>query len=372
MKLGTLLLRNAAVTLTQLEAALRAQVLYGGRMGTNLVELGFLDLDGLSAYLGELYGLPVATPQLLDSAPRKVLDLMGPDICDLYGLLPLGFLPPFPDALAIAMVDPRDDIALDAAHRKCGYAIAPYVIPELRALYYLEKHFGIARKARFIRAGTRRVLTIADERRKTQPPGGLVMPPKVRLEPRRRRTSISELTSALASEPPLSYPAACDRLDNAIHRDQIATALVEFAAGRFDALVLFLIRDGNALGWRGHIATPLGASIPLEELSLPLGGASAMQSAHDAARPFRGAPPSAAHPVESRLWQAIGAEPPPSEMMVTPIIVKQRVVNLIYVQAVGGGILPEIWCDELCELALRATAAYVRLISSRKLRVETQ
>jgi hypothetical protein len=45
MKLGTLLLRNAAIGLAQLEAALRNQVLYGGRLGTNLVELGFIDLE---------------------------------------------------------------------------------------------------------------------------------------------------------------------------------------------------------------------------------------------------------------------------------------------------------------------------------------
>ena len=61
MKLGTLLLRNAAIGLSQLEAALRNQVLYGGRLGTNLVELGFLDLELLSTYLAELTGLPVAT-----------------------------------------------------------------------------------------------------------------------------------------------------------------------------------------------------------------------------------------------------------------------------------------------------------------------
>ena len=68
MKLGTLLLRNAAISLTQLEAGLRAQVLYGGRLGTNLVELGFLDVDGLGGFLGELSGLPIASQGLLEMA----------------------------------------------------------------------------------------------------------------------------------------------------------------------------------------------------------------------------------------------------------------------------------------------------------------
>ncbi|MEJ7604487.1 MAG: hypothetical protein WKG01_41915 [Kofleriaceae bacterium] len=65
MKLGTLLLRNAAIGLSQLESALRNQVLYGGRLGTNLVELGYIDLELLSAYLAEP-GFPIATPTLLD------------------------------------------------------------------------------------------------------------------------------------------------------------------------------------------------------------------------------------------------------------------------------------------------------------------
>ena len=73
MKLGTLLLRNAVIGLTQLEAALRNQVLYGGKLGTNLVELGFVELDLLAEYLSELSGLPIATASMLDAAPREAL-----------------------------------------------------------------------------------------------------------------------------------------------------------------------------------------------------------------------------------------------------------------------------------------------------------
>jgi hypothetical protein len=377
MKLGTLLLRNGAISLTQLEAALRAQVLYGGRLGTNLVELGFLDVDGLGVYLAELRGLPSATGALLDGAPRDVLDKVGADLADHHGVVPLGFLPPFPDALAVAMVDPQDEAALDDLHRHTGHSIAPYVVPELRLLYDLEKHYGVARKARFVRPGTRRILTSADERRRSQPAGGLVMPPAVRLEPRRKRTSTGGLESGTPepfsgadgsgpTAPPLAYPAACDRIDNAQHRDEIAQALIDFAVGRFELLVVFLVRDGNALGWRAHVATARGIGAPLEELALPLGGASALQSAHDALRPFRGGTPSAAHPVESRLWQALGVEPVPTDMLVTPIIVKQRVVNLIYAHAPGGAAMVDTWSDELCELAVRASTSYVRLIRQSK------
>src|SRR5450432_1706184 len=149
MKLGTLLLRNAAIGLSQLEAALRNQVLYGGRLGTNLVELGFIDLELLSTYLAELTGFPVATPTLLDDAERQLLDTLGADDAHRLRAVPLGLLDT--GAAAVALVDPTDRLAIETLGARLATTVTPYVVPELRALYYLEKHFGTPRRARFIR-----------------------------------------------------------------------------------------------------------------------------------------------------------------------------------------------------------------------------
>src|SRR5688500_11310402 len=113
MKLGTLLLRNAAISLSQLEAGLRTQVLYGGRLGTNLVELGFLDVDALTAHLGELYQMPTATPALLEGVSHDALGRVTAKTAEQLGVIPLGFLDPFPESLAVAMIDPRDETALE-------------------------------------------------------------------------------------------------------------------------------------------------------------------------------------------------------------------------------------------------------------------
>src|SRR5262245_30967433 len=103
MKLGTLLLRNAAIGLSQLEAVLRNQVLYGGRLGTNLVELGFIDLELLSTYLAELTGFPIATPTLLDEADKGLLEKLGADEAHRLRAVPLGFLGSGTGAVAVAM-----------------------------------------------------------------------------------------------------------------------------------------------------------------------------------------------------------------------------------------------------------------------------
>lgn len=359
MKLGTLLLRNAAIGLAQLEAALRNQVLYGGRLGTNLVELGHLDLEQLSAYLAELSGFPVATPTLLDDADRRLLDRLGADDAHRMRAVPLGYLGSGTDTAAVAMVDPTDERAIDFLRDKLGATVTPYVVPELRALYYLEKHFGTPRRARFVRTATATDAQPAEERRRQQPAGGIAMPPPLTLEPRNRRASQAPLTQATA--PSLSYGGACERIDTATGRDQIADTFIEYGRGRCDAMVVLLIRDGNALGWRGFIAPPGRPAKPFEELSLPLGGASALQAAHDAAQPYVGPPPSPAKPVETQLWQAIGADPPPAEVVVVPVLVKHRAVNLIYAHSVGTSPSLQL-VKELQDLAARAQAAYLRLI----------
>jgi len=364
VKLGTLLLRNAAIGLTQLEAALRNQVLYGGRLGTNLVELGFLDLELLSSYLAELTGYPIATPTLLDDADRGLLDRVGPEEAHRLRAVPLGYLGEGSDAAAVAMVDPTDGMAAEALAAKLGARISPYVVPELRALYYLEKHFGTPRRARFVRTARpgsepEPPPGLTDERRRSQPAGGIAMPPKLTLEPRRRRPSQAHLAHDVPTA--LSYGAACERIDTATDREQIADTFADYAKGRCDALVVFLIRDSNALGWRGYVAPPMRAKKPIEELSLPLGGASSLQAAHDSSTPFVGAPPSPAKPIESQLWAALGTEPAPVEVLVVPILVKQRAVNLVYAHTLGGS-PPAVLIAELSDLANRAQASYARLI----------
>lgn len=366
MKLGTLLLRNAAIGLSQLEGALRNQVLYGGRLGTNLVELGFIDLEMLSSYLAELSGYPMATPTLLDEADPELLDRIGSDEAHRQRAIPLAYLGEAKDAVAVAMVDPTDREAIDHLSTHLGAKITPYVVPELRALYYLERLFGTPRRARFIRSarpGTENEPP-RDDRRRQQPAQGMVMPPSFTLEPRRRRNS-QQLTTGTQVPHALSYGAACEAIDTATHRETIAETLVEYAKGRCDALVVFLIRDGNALGWRGYVAPPATYKTPIEELSLPLGGASSLQSAHDSGEAFVGPSPSSAKPVEVKLWAALGTTPEPIDVVVIPILVKQRAVNLIYAHTLGGP-PPQNLITELLDLAVRAQASYLRLIKQAR------
>ena len=71
MKLGEMLVRDGRVTEDQLQQCLAHQAQVGGRFGTVLVELGLVDLDALTVYLGLELGIPIATGAMLERAKRS-------------------------------------------------------------------------------------------------------------------------------------------------------------------------------------------------------------------------------------------------------------------------------------------------------------
>jgi hypothetical protein len=377
MKLGTLLLRNDVISLSQLETALRTQVLYGGRLGTNLVELGYLDLATLAEYLARIMEVPMAAQEMFESVSEHVINDFGAVLARRYEAFPLGYLADQPNSLAVAMVDPHDRELVDKLSEELGGAVSPHAAPELRIYYYMEKHFGIVRKARFVRVGTPGSTPgHGPERRRTQPVRGMALPPSMGLELRPSPTGTApdaERASASAEDPagddaaaPVNYREACAAIDGAEHREAIGDTMIDYARGRYGACVIFLLRDGNALGWRMYNSDPDRADYPIEELSLPLGGISALQAAYDSRQIYRGRAPSPGKPVERALWEALGTSPEPREMLVVPVVVKQRVVNLIYAHAIGGGRIDDIALKKLGELAKRTSHAYRRLIQQAR------
>ncbi|MHB8878475.1 MAG: hypothetical protein ACYC8T_32665, partial [Myxococcaceae bacterium] len=83
-KLGALLVRKGLISPKQLEEVLTVQMIYGGRMGTNLVELGYLDLETLGAALGEQRHYPVATVADLEGASKHTLALVTAEVAEKH------------------------------------------------------------------------------------------------------------------------------------------------------------------------------------------------------------------------------------------------------------------------------------------------
>ena len=153
MRLGELLIEAKVITPAQLEEALQAQVMWGARLGTALVELGRIDLDALSNALGYQQNLPAALANHFDGADRALQLLLSPNHAERFACIPLRRVGKHAAAIAVASVlQPReraivaDELGIEPD--KLIIAIAP----ELRIRYALERIYNIARPQRFLRA----------------------------------------------------------------------------------------------------------------------------------------------------------------------------------------------------------------------------
>jgi len=147
-KLGALLVRKGLINQGQLEEALKAQMIYGARLGTNLVELEYLDLETLGAVLSEQSRYPQATIAEFEAVTSATLSAISAELAEKHFVFPLAV-----DGrkLKLAMASPTDMAAVDELSFTTGLRIIPCVVPELRLYLYLEKRYGIVRPERYIK-----------------------------------------------------------------------------------------------------------------------------------------------------------------------------------------------------------------------------
>ena len=152
-RLGELLVAAGLVDADKLEQALRAQVVWGGRLGTNLIELGFIDLDELSRTLGKQHELPAALARHFEKADPALQQTLEPELANRYSFVPLLRLAD--GKVAIAGMNPLDPAARVEIAGALGIHPDNLVVSvacEQRMRYQLERVYGIARNARYLRS----------------------------------------------------------------------------------------------------------------------------------------------------------------------------------------------------------------------------
>src|SRR3954462_8347028 len=148
MRLGEMLVRDGRLSEAQLADALGFQAPDGGRLGTVLVEHGLCDLEALTIYLGLELGIPIATGATLERAKRAAVRLLQPTQAFKHKCVPLVVQD---RQLIAAIEDPHDFATLEALNQITGYRVLPRVAPEVRIYYYIERYYGVARPARFVK-----------------------------------------------------------------------------------------------------------------------------------------------------------------------------------------------------------------------------
>ncbi len=126
VRIGELLLKEKRITPAQLQEALNYQKTSGGKLGFNLVNLGFVKDEEITALLSKQYGVPSINLAQFEIDPA-IVKLIPSETAQKYQIVPLSRAGA---TLTIAMTDPTNVFAMDDIKFMTGYNVEPVVASE--------------------------------------------------------------------------------------------------------------------------------------------------------------------------------------------------------------------------------------------------
>lgn len=137
-KLGEILVRENLVTPQQLREALDYQRASGGRLGSNLVKLGMISDDVITAVLSRQYGVPSINLDLF-SIEEDVIKLISQEVALKYTILPISKVGA---TLTLAMADPTNVFAMDDIKFMTGLNVEPVIASEASIQMAIGKYYS--------------------------------------------------------------------------------------------------------------------------------------------------------------------------------------------------------------------------------------
>ncbi len=261
VRVGDLLVEAGVITAAQLGDALRLQQKAGGKLGTNLVQLGIIDETTLARFLSQQLRIPAVTAASIDRASPKVLSRLYPKDAARLGAVPIR-----EDAgkLWVAFADPTDKDALKEVATLVGCEVRPMVAPELLVQYALEKHYRIRRATKLAPKEEEIQIFEGDLEEGAPESAPLYNPIPAGESALAEQTGYLDETPALAAVE-LPSTLGLDALTLAELCQQLATCGSDEAA--LDLTLRFLnqdiarvwallLRDGQLYSWRGRGIDP--------------------------------------------------------------------------------------------------------------------
>lgn len=382
------MVKARVITEEQLEEAINSQVIFGGRLGTNLIELGYIDELTLSKFLSSHHGVPYIDLPGKVSIDPEALKLIPKSIAQKHKVFPLKLEG---KSLHLVCLDPSDLSAIEEIKFITGKNLQLYVAPEVRIYAVLEKLYGIKRDIRFITLSRRDTEEFIREHKAQlkgitaepvkKPEKAMDLPPELKpleggeelagpvlleevaetpvVEP---VEEIIELTEEVVEEKPiaLGFQDAITLLERATSREEIGKVLLGFCMSKFTRTVLFTVQRKRALPW-----DCLGSDLDRNKVLrfvIPLIQPSTFKLVYDTKCHFIG--PFQNTLINDEFLRLLGKGRPLSALIM-PVIFKGELVLMLYCDN-GPDEYVSTDIGEIMILAQKVPAVFEELVKRRK------
>ena len=381
IRLGELLIKKNLLTQAQLEEALQAQVIFGGTLGTILIEMGLITENVLAEILAHLLNLPCLKPNQLENIPEHVINIISPELAEKHKVVPVSVNG---KKLTLAMESPHDLKSIDEISFRTGYIIQPILALEVRLIFALENYYGVKRTMRYI-APPQHVRDELDKAPIFHTPAGpiaatdtdedLSEPGSEQVYQRPDSTAakakqeqpaegIEELDDSDVIEDLVEEEVTLASTSRALiktsDRNDVADAIIKHLGAHYARAALFMVVAGQVTGWRSVKA---GVPIPgFDQFQLPLSEPSVLKTAVKSNSYFLG--PIQHSGANLALTTFLG-KPSPTTALLIPMSMLGRVVGLIYVDDPDADLSQAV--VDVQQLASKALMAFEILILHNKI-----
>jgi hypothetical protein len=370
-RLGEILIERGVLSLTELHTALETCHRTGGRLGTQLLDFGYVEERMLLDALSKQLGVPSTIKVKLYHAPLKVRKMLPIQMGRRLQAVPFEVTKA---GIKVAMTNPSDRAAMDEIAGHLKEKVLPHVATEAAVLAALggaendDADWSPGVEPSVVKA--RRSGDVEGWNRLWEQPrfqlGSLFRPiPKRTRSVKVALASFPDLT-AVTSRPAVRYEMRVDESNfselifEADSRDEIGSLLARYVASRYDRVCVFSVHKGTVSGWMAR-----GRSVVLEDLqsfSVSLDEPSIFADVGHADS-YVGA--ILENPANTDLIRAM-ADPAPIEVMAVPVRVKQRLVAFVLCDDPGHPASQE-HLNEVVTASQKAGVALEVLILRKKL-----
>ena len=366
-RLGEILLDRGAIAISELHTGLEACHHSGGRLGTQLLKFGFVDEHALLEALSEQLGVPPATAAVLRNAPDPLRRMIPVPVARRLQVMVFDRLD---GNLSVAMTNPRSPATIEEVVGYIGLDIKPHIATEIGILRALSGVKDQESMSDAKPADEPDVVGIVDEWRKLWSPPAIRATDLFRPLGKQARAEIPMAATfpGLAPVPTSGVAAAASPLDDegyrallrdTEHRDEVGALVLRRAAVHLGRRYLLAVHSGKVVGWLAG-----GAGVVLDDVQsfAVAQEAPSILSTISVGESFCGMLP--AGNVNDALVEILGS-PPPAEVAIVPVSVKNRVVAYLVGDRPGTE-LSRATLDDLAQAVRKAGIALEILILKKK------
>jgi len=364
------LLERGWITSAQLDEARRTQGFFGGRLETHLLKLGYVSEEVLGDALTEVAGVPFASWDRLRAAAPAALEAVPQRLVERHRVCPFRL---DEGRLRIATLAPRDAVALREIQSATTHVVEPWIAIEPRLYQAIERHFRLRFEGTTgisLPRGTGEGPRATPQRAEQDPGEAPLATLEVGLDgrPLDAEPTLDDYTRESPGPPPAPPPQSnsIEGLDDALaaarDRDEMAAALFDFCSDRASRSALFAVGKETVRGVAGRGRAFEGDL--LRKLSVPTGSGTLFDTALQSRDFYFGVVPTL--PANRDLFTALGGRLP-ANVMLLPVIVKERTVALLYLDG-DDGPLPRPDIPLMRRVAAKAGLAFEMLLLRNKLR----